>query len=410
MGWFDDNHWAGDGAEEGLDYMAYSADAHRNYDGHFEAGTRKCSRCNKYKTKKDFNKEQAKKSAARRICNDCGAPLPTNLSDLSVTGLKAELERRGLSVLGKKGELVERLAAVVSNALAPNVSSARPPTRAAAQPATQVGVAASPNRRTGQGVPVVTRAPQAPGITATVRGGLPMPGFFTPMMAAAASQAARRSPGQAAVEGKAQAAQAAAMNPMMQQMMMMRMMMMQHRGMGMIPCHQTMPANVAGAANVAVAAAPRNIKRGTAATKAAAKAAAKEAAAAAATSIAVTQTVTSTPAPAPNKTKTTSDAISKPGALPPEPRQSVTRVAIPNASAATEGTTVAMPDGSTSTATTTRSGRAVRAPKRRAADLESDDNEPSVAKQHDGEGQLGDAAKRDKCAKRRRGRTNASKE
>jgi len=73
------------------------------------AGSRKCSQCRQEKSKSDFNKEEAKKPASRRICNACGPPLPKDLSSLLVGQLRQELEKRGCSTKGLKGVLVERL-------------------------------------------------------------------------------------------------------------------------------------------------------------------------------------------------------------------------------------------------------------------------------------------------------------
>merc|ERR1719247_1958719 len=83
----------------------------KNFDGKYESGTRKCSKCKAFKTKADFNKEEEKKPASKRICNACGAPLPGNLSVLTVVVLKKELSQRGLETTGKKADLVERLEA-----------------------------------------------------------------------------------------------------------------------------------------------------------------------------------------------------------------------------------------------------------------------------------------------------------
>ena len=61
----------------------------------YAAGTRKCSKCKVFKTKKDFNKEQAALPASKRICNACGAPLPHDLSLLTVAQLKQSLGSAG---------------------------------------------------------------------------------------------------------------------------------------------------------------------------------------------------------------------------------------------------------------------------------------------------------------------------
>jgi hypothetical protein len=77
MGWFDDNHFAGDAYDFGMGYMCggggrSSSSSYRNEsNGHYKKGTRKCSRCHKMKTWKNFNPEQAAKPAARRVCIAC---------------------------------------------------------------------------------------------------------------------------------------------------------------------------------------------------------------------------------------------------------------------------------------------------------------------------------------------------
>lgn len=70
--------------------------------GYYEAGARKCSVCQKMKTKKDFNAEEAAKPASKRCCNECGAGLPQDLKKTTVVQLKAELAKRGLPVSGLK--------------------------------------------------------------------------------------------------------------------------------------------------------------------------------------------------------------------------------------------------------------------------------------------------------------------
>jgi hypothetical protein len=95
MGWFDDNHFAGEAHNFGMGYMygggnqndasfRRSSASVRQHGGNFEQGTRKCSNCHEYKTKSDFNKEEAKKPASKRVCNACGASLPKDLSNLLV--------------------------------------------------------------------------------------------------------------------------------------------------------------------------------------------------------------------------------------------------------------------------------------------------------------------------------------
>ena len=77
MGWFDDNHWAGEAYDFGFGYMCgghgtnnYSS--HRNpINNHYTAGTRKCGECKVFKTKKDFTAEQAARPAGSRVCKVC---------------------------------------------------------------------------------------------------------------------------------------------------------------------------------------------------------------------------------------------------------------------------------------------------------------------------------------------------
>jgi len=116
MGWFDDNHWAGEAYNFGLGYMARSSCAepygaprgHRKvsrllshgvhthddgYDGRaqripalsaerttggrnaltgkFFYGTRKCSVCSEFKMKGDFEPEEVDESAEKRCCMSC---------------------------------------------------------------------------------------------------------------------------------------------------------------------------------------------------------------------------------------------------------------------------------------------------------------------------------------------------
>ena len=85
--------------------------------GHYAPGTRKCSVCQEFKTKRDFNAEEAAKPASKRCCYACGAAsglLPKDLTKLTVVKLKEELQKRGLDTKGLKAALVSRLQKVVS--------------------------------------------------------------------------------------------------------------------------------------------------------------------------------------------------------------------------------------------------------------------------------------------------------
>ena len=106
------------------DYMDVPDDAYPQvpdhidiFTGNFKLGTRKCSKCKTYKTRQDFNGEEEKKSAARRICSGCGPPMPSDLSAFTIPQIKDELRKRGVghdAVKGlKKAELVVRLQAVL---------------------------------------------------------------------------------------------------------------------------------------------------------------------------------------------------------------------------------------------------------------------------------------------------------
>ena len=109
------------------DYMDVPDDAYPSvpdhidpFTGNFKLGTRKCSKCKAYKTRQDFNGEQEKKPASRRICNACGPPMPADLNAFTIPQIKDELRKRGVgydAVKGlKKAELVGRLQAVLDQA------------------------------------------------------------------------------------------------------------------------------------------------------------------------------------------------------------------------------------------------------------------------------------------------------
>lgn len=106
------------------DYMDVPDDAYPEvpdhidpFTGNFKTGTRKCSKCKAYKTKSDYNAEQEKKPASRRICNDCGPPMPKDLNSFTIPQIKEELKKRGVghdAVKGlKKADLVVRLQTVL---------------------------------------------------------------------------------------------------------------------------------------------------------------------------------------------------------------------------------------------------------------------------------------------------------
>lgn len=110
MGWFDENCGDPSDNEKG----SSTSNACKSANGHFEKGTRKCSKCKSYKTIKDFNKEEAKKSASRRICNECGPPMPQYFNAFTIEQLKKQLMKRGEEKLsGKKADLVDRLKGLV---------------------------------------------------------------------------------------------------------------------------------------------------------------------------------------------------------------------------------------------------------------------------------------------------------
>ena len=58
MGWFDDNHFAGEAYDFGNGYMCggrggSSSSNRYASNGHYKKGTRKCSRCQEFKTTKN---------------------------------------------------------------------------------------------------------------------------------------------------------------------------------------------------------------------------------------------------------------------------------------------------------------------------------------------------------------------
>ena len=122
MGWFDDNHWAGEAYDwnwrqlAGMLHSVRTAPHRDPITDHYVKGTRKCSQCRAFKTTKDFNREENAKPAHRRVCNTCGPPLPRDVSALKVDALKKELESRGLSTSGTKAALVDRLEAALAHA------------------------------------------------------------------------------------------------------------------------------------------------------------------------------------------------------------------------------------------------------------------------------------------------------
>jgi len=112
MGWFEDNY--SDDDYESDDYNQYWS--HRTPDGDkYVYGTRKCSKCHIFKDRKDFNKEEASKPASKRICTECGAPLPFDLSILTMDQIRVELTRRGYPVpKGRKNDYIEALQKAVA--------------------------------------------------------------------------------------------------------------------------------------------------------------------------------------------------------------------------------------------------------------------------------------------------------
>lgn len=97
------------------------------FTGNFKTGTRKCSKCKAYKTKSDYNAEQEKKPASRRICNDCGPPMPNDLNSLTIPQIREELKKRGVghdAVKGlKKADLVAWLQTVLDGSATVEVKS-----------------------------------------------------------------------------------------------------------------------------------------------------------------------------------------------------------------------------------------------------------------------------------------------
>ena len=109
MTWFDS-------FDDFNDFDEDCKDGFRMGNGHYLPGTRKCSVCKDFKEKTDFNKEQAAKPATKRICNDCGAPLPSDLNQLTVEALKNELHKRKVPIpKGNKSVLVNTLSLAIGN-------------------------------------------------------------------------------------------------------------------------------------------------------------------------------------------------------------------------------------------------------------------------------------------------------
>jgi hypothetical protein len=94
--------WYNDFEDDCANYGGYGGPRNMS-DGHYEPGTRKCSKCKEFKTKADFNKEQSAKTAAKRVCNQCGAPVPKDLTVLTVPQLKDIFIKRKVPV--PKGSL-----------------------------------------------------------------------------------------------------------------------------------------------------------------------------------------------------------------------------------------------------------------------------------------------------------------
>ena len=106
------------------DYMDFDGDAYCNVPDHIDPftgkylpGTRKCSKCKSFKTKKDFHKEQEKKPASKRICNECGPPMPKDLDSFTVAQLKDELRKRGKDDTATKGMKKAEIVALLQSIL-----------------------------------------------------------------------------------------------------------------------------------------------------------------------------------------------------------------------------------------------------------------------------------------------------
>jgi len=107
------------------DFMDFDGgDAYYNVPDHIDPstgkylpGTRKCSKCESFKTKKDFNKEQEKKPATKRICNECGPPMPKDLNSFTVAQLKDELRKRGKHDNATKGMKKAEIVALLKSIL-----------------------------------------------------------------------------------------------------------------------------------------------------------------------------------------------------------------------------------------------------------------------------------------------------
>lgn len=135
MGWFNDNM-----DSDGSEFDTYK-DPPNHIDpatGYIKTGYRKCSHCTSYKYRTGFTKEEAKKPAAKRLCNDCivsgattvkskpKAPSTTKTSAatiskavipqldiecMSIKEMKEELESHGVctKAMIEKSELIDAL-------------------------------------------------------------------------------------------------------------------------------------------------------------------------------------------------------------------------------------------------------------------------------------------------------------